>query len=327
MDKLLGTLQDLTQTPLGAIPPEFAILAGIFGAVLLTVIGLTLLPRGQGAVERRMGGDAVPGAAQASIRFDQGQVRWAGMLKAFEQYLGPMPEAGRSGIGLLLVRAGYLGPNAPRLYYILRILLAAGLPLAFLAISPLFPRLDTQAIMFIAAGCAGLGLYLPWRFVSSKAEARQSAIANSFPDALDMLVVCVEAGIGLDAAFTKVGMQIERAHPVLASHFAMVALELRAGKSREDALRNFALRTGVEEIRAFTTLLIQSEALGASVARTLRVYAEEMRTKRMLRAEEIAHKLPVKLVFPLVTCILPAMITAVLLPAIIRIVRQVLPHL
>ena len=107
----------------------------------------------------------------------------------------------------------------------------------------------------------------------------------------------------------------------------MVSLELRAGKSRMDALRNMAERVDIEELNSFITLLIQSDQLGTSMAQTLRVYAEEMRVKRMLRAEEMAHKLPVKLVVPLVTCILPAMITAVLLPAMIRIIRDVLPNL
>ena len=107
----------------------------------------------------------------------------------------------------------------------------------------------------------------------------------------------------------------------------MVSLELRAGKTRVDALRNMSRRIGLDEVNSFVSLLIQSDQLGTSVAQSLRVYAEEMRIKRMLRAEEMAHKLPVKLVVPLVTCILPAMICAVLLPAMIRIIRDVLPHL
>ena len=120
---------------------------------------------------------------------------------------------------------------------------------------------------------------------------------------------------------------MERARPVVSWHFAMVALEWRAGKSREDALRNFSARVGITEISSFVTLLIQSDALGTSIAQTLRVHADEMRDKRMMRAEEKAHMLPVLLSIPLVTCILPAMMTVVLLPGIIAIVRKVLPAL
>ena len=184
-----------------------------------------------------------------------------------------------------------------------------------------------RKIIIYTAVCAFIGIFLPRIWVSHRIDQRKLQYTEAFPDALDMLVVCVEAGLGLDAAITRVGEKISRAHPLLAEQFAMVALELRAGKSRADALRNMAQRVDIDELNSFVTLLIQSDQLGTSVAQTLRVYAEEMRVKRMLKAEEMAHKLPVKLVVPLVTCVLPAMITVVLLPAMIRIIRDVLPNL
>jgi len=173
----------------------------------------------------------------------------------------------------------------------------------------------------------GAAAVLPGRWRSRRAGRYRRAIARGFPDALDMMVVCVEAGLGLDAALSRVGGQIAPAHPLLAAELALVALELLAGKSREAALRACAARTGVAEIASFATLLIQSDALGSGIAQTLRVQAEEMRAARMLRAEEMAHTLPVKLTIPLVACILPAMIAVVLLPGIITIVRDVLPGL
>jgi tight adherence protein C len=142
-----------------------------------------------------------------------------------------------------------------------------------------------------------------------------------------MLMVCVEAGLGLDGAFTRVGTQMAAAHPVLAEHFGLVSLELRAGKSREAALRNLADRIGLLEVTSFVVLLIQSDLLGTSIGRTLRIQAEEMRLKRMLRAEEKAYKLPVKMAIPLVLCLLPAIVTVVALPGIIRIIRVMLPIL
>ncbi len=141
------------------------------------------------------------------------------------------------------------------------------------------------------------GLYLPSVFIAAKADRRQREIINGFPDALDLMLVCVEAGLGMDSAFARVGMEMTTSHPKLAEQFGAVVLELRAGRSHEDALRRMADRAGAEEIRAFATLLIQSSKLGSSIAQTLRVYAAEMRERRRMRAEEKAHRLPVLLSF------------------------------
>ena len=135
------------------------------------------------------------------------------------------------------------------------------------------------------------GLYLPAVFIAAKADRRQREIINGFPDALDLMLVCVEAGLGLEAAFARVGMEMTNSHPTLAEQFGAVVLELRAGRSHEDALRRMADRAGADEIRAFATLLIQSSKLGSSIAQTLRVYAAEMRERRRMRAEEKAHRL------------------------------------
>ena len=141
------------------------------------------------------------------------------------------------------------------------------------------------------------------------------------------MLVCVEAGLGLEAAFARVGQEMTRSHPLLAEQLGSVVLELRAGRSREDALRRMADRAGVDEIRAFATLLIQSTKLGSSIGQTLRVYASEMREKRRMRAEEKAHRLPVLLSIPLVACMLPVMIGVLMLPAVIRTVRVLMPAL
>jgi tight adherence protein C len=172
-----------------------------------------------------------------------------------------------------------------------------------------------------------LGMYAPVVYVRFKAGSRQQELINGFPDALDLMLVCVEAGLGLEAAFSRVGMEITRSHPLLAEQLGAVVLELRAGRTREDALRRMADRAGVDEIRAFATLLIQSTKLGSSIGQTLRIYAAEMREKRRMRAEEKAHRLPVLLSIPLVACMLPVMIGVLMLPAVIRTVRVLLPAL
>jgi tight adherence protein C len=172
-----------------------------------------------------------------------------------------------------------------------------------------------------------LGLYIPNLFIRAKADRRQTEIVNGFPDALDLMLVCVEAGLGLEAAFSRVGMEMTTSHPLLAEQYGVVVLELRAGRSQEDAMRRMADRAGVDDIRAFATLLVQSTKLGTSISQTLRTYAAEMREKRRMRAEEKAHRLPVLLSIPLVACMLPTMIGVLMLPAMIRVIRTVMPAL
>jgi tight adherence protein C len=263
-----------------------------------------------------------------SLRNDASNNVMDSVLARLERYLVKADEKERSKLRERFMQAGIWSDRGPRVFYIVRVLLAVLLPVGFLLLVPLVaPNMKSQTVMLTTAGLALAGIYLPWRWVESRVESRQLAIMEGFPDALDLLVICVEAGLSLNAAFVRVGQEMIRAHPVLAEQIALVSLELRAGKSREEALRNLASRTGVNDVKNFVTLMIQSEALGADLAETLRIQAEEMRVMRMLRAEEKAHKLPVKLAIPLVLFILPAMFAVVLGPAIISIVRDVLPHL
>jgi tight adherence protein C len=204
----------------------------------------------------------------------------------------------------------------------------AGLPLlvlGFFWLSGSSPSVTKLYFSLIIA--AAMGLYIPSLFIRVRADRRQQELVNGFPDALDLMLVCVEAGLGLEAAFARVGMEITTSHPRLAEQFGAVVLELRAGRSHEDALRRMADRAGADEIRAFATLLIQSTKLGSSIAQTLRTYASEMRERRRMRAEEKAHRLPVLISIPLVACMLPVMIGVLMLPAAIRVVRAVLPAL
>jgi tight adherence protein C len=172
-----------------------------------------------------------------------------------------------------------------------------------------------------------MGLVIPSLFLTAKADRRRQEILNGFPDCLDLMLVCVEAGMGLEAALDRVGREMTLSHPLVAEQISQTTLELRAGASREEALRALADRSGVDEIRAFATLLIQSDKLGSSIATTLRIYAAEMREKRRMRAEEKAHRLPVLLSIPLVACMLPVMIGVLMLPAVIRVIRDIAPAL
>ena len=250
------------------------------------------------------------------------------LVTAIEKAGIPLVDTKDATIRSRLVAAGYSQEYAPRIYTLVRLVLVIGLPLAVFSLmwaAGSAPSMLKLYLMGMIA--AALGLYLPNLWIRVKADRRQRQIINGFPDALDLMLVCVEAGLGLEAAFSRVGMEMTRSHKLLAEQIGAVVLELRAGRSQEDALRRMADRAGADEIRAFATLLIQSHKLGSSIAQTLRTYAAEMRERRRMRAEEKAHRLPVLLSIPLVTCMLPVMIGVLMLPAVIRTIRVIFPAL
>jgi tight adherence protein C len=302
----------------------------LFLAVFIGILAVPRLVTTRSPVQRRLAptGQITQVEGAPSLRPGESTSMWSQMLAGLEKRAIPTNEKDRTTARVRLLQGGYGGPNAVRNYFAIRLLLSILLPIAFLLLAPVFTRnMPIEKVMVITVCLLVAGLYLPSAFVSNRIRKRQQAVQESFPDALDMLMVCVEAGLGLDSAFTRVGAQMAAAHPVLAEEFALVSLELRAGKSREAAMRNFAERIGTTEITSFVVLLIQSDQLGTNVAQTLRVQADDMRIKRMLRAEEKAHMLPVKLSIPLVLCLLPAMIAVAVLPGIIRIIRDLIPAL
>jgi tight adherence protein C len=197
-----------------------------------------------------------------------------------------------------------------------------GLTLPFVATSfgyLIFGNLDMQRLLLLAFGSAAAGLYFPNYWISKRVAVRQTNIGYGFPDALDMLLVCVEAGASFAAALQRVSQDVGRSHPVLGEELGLISAGLNAGQSREDALRQFAERAGTEDVSSFVTIMVQSEAFGTSVADSLRVQAAEMRAKRLLRAEEMANKLPVKLTFPMSAMIFPTLLIIILMPVLMRI--------
>jgi tight adherence protein C len=267
-------------------------------------------------------------ALGAGLRVHDARGAWVQLVTAIEKAGIPLVDTKDATLRSRLVAAGYTQEYAPRVYSLIRLILVIGLPVGIVAAmwsSGSTP--STLKLYLIAMIAALMGLYLPSLLIRAKADRRQQKIINGFPDALDLMLVCVEAGLGLEAAFSRVGMEMTRSHPLLAEQLGAVVMELRAGRSQEDALRRMADRAGADEIRAFSTLLIQRHKLGSSIAQTLRIYAAEMRERRRMRAEEKAHRLPVLLSIPLVTCMLPVMIGVLMLPAVIRTMRSLLPAL
>lgn len=311
---------------------RWAMLLILFVAVALASYAIVALVGDRGSLNERLAGSgpAQPQAgnipAPGSIRADVTHGRWVTLVGAIEKSGIPLVDSKDETLRTKLVAAGYSSPVAPRTYSLIRLALVIGLPLlVFLLLAVTGQRPGAIKLYFEAIVAAAIGLYFPVLYIRAKASSRQQDIVNGFPDALDLMLVCVEAGLGLEAAFSRVGMEMTRSHPLLAEQLGAVVLELRAGRSREDALRRMADRAGVDEIRAFATLLIQSTKLGSSIGQTLRIYATEMREKRRMRAEEKAHRLPVLLSIPLVACMLPVMIGVLMLPAVIRVVRTLLP--
>jgi tight adherence protein C len=225
-----------------------------------------------------------------------------------------------------LATAGFNDPAAPALYVILRFSAAIGLPLAFLTFQQFAPKpISGPQLIATALVLCTVGLIAPRALLDRRIGERKLQLEQQFPDALDLMVVCVEAGLGLEAALVRVGREVGESHPRIAEQFAQTSQELAAGRSRADALRALADRTDVESVKSFATLLIQTDTLGTSIAQTLRTYSNEMRGHRMLAAEEKAMRIPVLLTVPLVACILPVIIAALLLPPMLDVVRKLMP--
>ena len=240
----------------------------------------------------------------------------------------PKSEGGASQLQKNLLRAGYRREGASVIFLGLKAFLA----IVFLGASVLIKlwvlkNISSFHFILLCILLAYIGFYLPNFWLRIKIARREEKILEGFPDALDLMVVCVEAGTGLDAAINRVGDEMRLSNKVLGEEFRLLSLELRAGKQRRDALKNLAMRTDLEDVSSLVSLLIQTDRFGTSVAQALRVHSESMRTKRYQRAEELATKLPVKLVFPLIIFIFPSIFVTVLGPAIIQIFRILLPRL
>jgi len=292
------------------------LLVFVFGTVLVSVAGLRLAMGRASAIDRRLkevsGG--LEQATEATPRFQA----VADALKRVGSRVPRSPsEMGK--LRLRLVQAGFRGNEALMTFFGIRLVIAVG---AFaLCAMPILMRPNVS----LALGACGLGWILPGIVLARMVKRRQHRIRRSLPDALDLMVVSVEAGLGLDQAMQRVSDELDFAHPELSSELRLVNLELRAGKGRSDALHNLADRTGVDDVSSLVAMLVQTDRFGTSIAKSLRVHSETLRTKRRQRAEEAAAKTGVKMVFPLVFCIFPAIFVVTIGPAAIQFVKVLFP--
>jgi tight adherence protein C len=292
------------------------LLAFVFGTALVIAAAYAMMPARSAAIDRRL--DELTFGREPEVEEKPRFQSVVGMLKRLGEKAPHSPKE-MGNLRLRLVQAGYRRDEALTIFFGIRVACALGL-FALFATSIL-----SKPNIIFALGGLGLGYILPGMVLARKAKRRAHRIRLSLADMLDLLVVSVEAGLGLDQALQRVGAELEFAYPELSGELRLINLELRAGKPRSEALRNLADRTCVDDLSALVTMLIQTDKFGTSVAQSLRVYSETLRTKRRQRAEEAAAKTGVKMVFPLVLCIFPSIWVVTIGPAAIRFITVLFP--
>ena len=289
------------------------LLAFLFGSALVAAAAYALMPARAVAIDRRLE-ELTVGRTEEKPRHQA----LLGMLKRVGDRAPKSPKE-LGALRLRLVQAGFRRDEALTIFFGIRVVFA--LVLFALLSSSIIVRPN----LLYALGGLGVGYVLPGMLLARMAKRRSHRIRLSLADMLDLLVVSVEAGLGLDQALSRVGQELAFAYPELADELRLINLELRAGKPRSEALRNLADRSGVDDLSSLVTMLIQTDKFGTSVAQSLRVYSETLRTKRRQRAEEAAAKTGVKMVFPLVICIFPAIWIVTIGPAAIKFMKVIIP--
>jgi tight adherence protein C len=297
--------------------PILWLVLALGAAACLFAYGISLLVAGAThPVRRRLAEVAASTESQGQARpFDLG---W--LVGPVAKYVMPEASTERDSTNARLIQAGFRSPTALRNFYGLKLILALSLPVIAFIAARWFPQLSLNGVFLLLALAAFIGVQLPERVLEYMRQRRIKRLRNGLPDALDLLVVCVESGLGLAPAIERVARELEFSHPDLAQELTLVNVEMRAGVERPVALRNLASRSGVDDINGLVGLLVQTIRFGTSVAEALRVYSEEFRDKRMQKAEEQAAKIGTKMIFPLVLCLFPSFFIVAVGPAILRII-------
>jgi tight adherence protein C len=269
----------------------------------------------QRLAEIKSGG--VPRAAEARKRRQKQREALQGILEALGERVSKDNSAKRAGyIRRLTHEAGYRSPSAPAVFTALRLVSMAGLFAGALSVAALVELSTTMRLCALIAG-ALLGWMLPFMVLKRKISQRKRALQRGLADALDLMVVCVEAGLGVNQALLRVAEEMDRVSPAISDELTMVTLEMRAGTARDQALKNMADRTGLQDVRAWVNMMVQTDRFGTSIADSLRIHSDTLRTTRKQRAEEAAAKLTVKMLIPLVLFVFPALFVVILGPAVI----------
>jgi tight adherence protein C len=297
----------------------FTILLFLGVTAVMAFLGMKLWARPKEAIER---------VTATAAELEQEQVVHPSLVfRELLNRLGKRLPASPKDVNITqkrLIRAGMRNENAMQLLFGAKIVLGVGLPLIMLfVVGGTQAQLTNKFLAVMAA--AGLGFFAPNEYVNIVARRRQKEIKRALPNALDLMVVCVESGLGLDQAILQVAKELDHAHPQISEEFALVNLELKAGKRRAEALRNLAERTSVDDLRKLVAVLIQADRFGTGVAASLRAHSDFMRVQARQIAEEKAAKLGVKLVFPIFFCILPTLFVVTVGPVAVKIIRELIP--
>ena len=304
-------------------PILFSVCAFLMLMVLLTWVGYRIFYK-PGKMLKQLGRPVI---TTQRVVDDTGDEPAASTLVTVLHQIGsriPSSEAESANLRSDLIRAGFRSESAAPVFYGLRIVTTLLMLALSLMLEPKMPPNPVMKVALLFSGCAA-GWILPRFFLEKKVAKRQLIVKLSLPDALDLLVVSVEAGLGLDQAIQHVARELQVSHPQLSEEMSLVTLEMRAGKRRSEALRNFAERTGEPEIKKLVAILIQNDRFGTSMGESLRNHSDFLRTRRRQEAEERAGKVGVKLVFPIFFFILPSMLIVAAGPGILQIFKYLFP--
>ncbi|MGC1489252.1 MAG: type II secretion system F family protein [Albidovulum sp.] len=317
----MGALNEFLITKFGPLGPLAAV--GFVGLLLIMAVLPTLLKKRVDPLSkfrdatRSPGGasQASAGATKKALRHSKGTDK----LDKFATFLEPKTEAEMGTARLNMTRAGYRGKHAVRTFHAIQFTLG----LLFLIIGVIYAivasatgEISTTKLIMAVLLPGGFGYYLPKYWVQRRIESRQAEIQDGFPDALDMMLVCVEAGQSLDQSIIRVAKELGAGYPALGEEFELISQEVKAGKDKPTVLRGFAERTDVADVASFVTVMIQSQSFGTSIADALRIYAAEMRDKRIMRAEEKANKLPTKITLGTMMFTVPPLLMILVGPSV-----------
>jgi tight adherence protein C len=315
MDSILNLIESVITDP-SQQATAFVGLVAVTGFVF--ILGLAYFFIGiTDPVKRRLGRYVEDDSGEPESRR---LVKIDSMLGPISHWVMPTKESELNETSKKLTYAGIRSPKAVQSFYGIKAMATVIFPILVIIASKWMPDMPTMELIFYGFMAAAVGLIAPGIMLDKLAAKRIKLLRNGFPDALDLLVVCVESGLGLSAAMQRVADELTVSHPELAMELALVNAEIRVGVERTKALRNLGNRTGVDDIRGLVSLLIQTMRFGTGVAEALRVYSEEFRDKRMQKAEEEAAKIGTKLIFPLVTCFFPSFFIVAIGPAVIRLI-------
>jgi tight adherence protein C len=308
-----------------ADPLIFAIFCFLSLMAILSWVGYRIYYR-PGRFLKQLGAPVITGEQQAVAAASAGERQANPMVEMLTRIGSSVPssEAELASLKTNLIRAGFRSEKALPVFYGIRLICVVIMLVVSLVLQVRMPSNPVMSVALLVFGCAA-GWILPRTFLEKKVARRQETLRLSLPDALDLMVVSVEAGLGLDQAISHVAAELDVAHPELSEELSLVMLEMRAGKRRQDALRNFGERTGEPEIKKLVAILIQNDRFGTSMGESLRTHSDFMRTRRRQEAEERAGKVGVKLVFPIFFFILPSMLIVAAGPGILQIFKYLFP--